>query len=49
LINLSIASKNRPKNWNQSKSKDQPKLISVFSLTLKVKKPPNMNSLHQMK
>jgi hypothetical protein len=38
LINLSMASKNRPKNQNQSESKDQPKLRSVFSLTLKVKK-----------
>jgi len=38
LINLSMTSKNRPKNRNQSESKDQPKFRSVFFINFKGKK-----------
>jgi len=49
LINLSMASKNRLKTEINQNPKINPSSDLFFSLTLKVKKPPNMNSLHQMK
>jgi hypothetical protein len=40
--------KNYSKNRNQLEAKNQIELRSVFSLTLKLKKTPNMNSHHQI-
>jgi len=48
MINLFRGSKNKKKI--HPKNRDQPELIFVFSVTLKVKKKtPNMKSPHQKK